>query len=57
MLIPVWWMPQKAEGVISFLDQLHHEIGNIYGDKIQKMHREIDRDDRMSDDWNDEVSF
>lgn len=54
--IPVWWTPREAEGVINFLDQLRHEIGNVYGDKIQEMHREMDQNDRM-DDWNDKVPF
>ncbi len=55
--IPVWWTPQEAESVISFLDQLRHEITNVYGDEIQAMHRESDKDDRLQDDWNDKVPF
>jgi len=57
MRIPVWWTPQEAEGVICFLDELRHEISNVYGDEIQEIHQESDQNDRMPDDWNDRVPF
>lgn len=57
-----YWTAEEAHTVIEFLEVLHHELWEIYGDMVIDMLRETSADtarheDQIPFDFNDEIEF